>query len=111
MNIIMKSSQELSPETDSDFTPKSFVIFCLDQDGNIAFEASWGNTNEDIKKFAVLLQQINSGEFENDVLVQLKEQSLTIKNGTKQFGLFSKNYKQLNSISDLVIDPTEVELN
>ena len=107
----MKSSQELSPDTDSDFIPKSFVIFCLDQDGNIAFEASWGETNEEIKKFAMLLRQINSGEFEKDVLVQLKEQSLTIKNGTKNFSLFNKNYKQLNPISDLVIDPTEVELN
>lgn len=107
----MKSSQDPSSDADNDFTPKSFVIFCLDQDGSIAFEASWGETNEDIKKFATLLKKINAGEFERDILVQLKEQSLTLKNGSKSFSLFSKNYKQTDSISDLVIDPTEVELN
>lgn len=107
----MKSSQEHSPDLEADFTPKSFVIFCLDQEGNIAFEASWGETNDQIKKFAILLRQINSGELEKDVLIQLKEQSLSAKGGAKNFSLFSKNYRQLNSISDLVIDPTEVELN
>jgi len=52
-----KSSPEapLNTSDENNFSPKSFVIFCLDEQGNVAFEASWGETQEDIKKFAALM--------------------------------------------------------
>jgi hypothetical protein len=83
----------------------------LDEDGNIAFEASWGETTEDIKKFATLLKKVSSGDFDTMILEQLKNQSKNIEDGAKKFALFSKSFKELNKPSNVVIDPTEVELN
>jgi hypothetical protein len=109
-----KSSQATHQNhSDEDFIPKSFIIFCLDASGDIAFEVSWGESAADIKKFASLLKKINNGEFESMIVEQLKEQSLTTAKETKNYAIFNKVYKQLdqNLELDLVIDPTEVELN
>lgn len=97
--------------TEEEFHPKSFIIFCLDEEGSIAFEASWGNTAEDIRNFANLLYKVNNGDFDSVIIQQLKDQSKTEINGIKNFSLFSKLYKSLINPSALVIDPTEVELN
>ena len=48
---MQKKSDNTNELTEEEFRPKSFIIFCLDDDGEIAFEASWGNTPEDIKNF------------------------------------------------------------
>ena len=114
MNIMSKSSQATPPNhSDDEFVPASFVIFCLDSEGSVAFEASWGNSTAEIKKFAGLVKKINNGEFENLIIEQLKEQSKENTKSSKNYTTFNKYYSQLNgsSLSDLVIDPTEVELN
>lgn len=104
-------SPEPQENSEEEFTPKSFIIFCLDDDGNVAFETSWGDTIEDIKKFANLLSKVNDGQFEKMILDQLKIQSKQKENGSKQHSAFSKSYKELQKPTDLVIDPTNVELN
>ena len=105
-----KSSPEQPPiaSDEAPFSPKSFVIFCLDEDGNVAFEASWGETEQDIKKFATLLNKVNSGAFDKMIVDQLKLQSKE-KNDMKSFTIFNKAYKI--SSKDLVVDPTNVELS
>jgi len=105
---MQKKSQ--SPE-EGDFHPKSFIIFCLDQDDNIALDISWGESLIDIKNFAQLLSKITSGEFNNLVLEQLKEQSKLIDDGNKKYITFDKAFKSSKTPVDLVIDPTQVELN
>jgi hypothetical protein len=95
-------------ENSEQFSPKSFIIFCLDEEGSVAFEASWGETDEDIKKFAALLIKINAGTFDKMIVDQLKLQSKE-QNNTKGFSVFNKAYK--TSSKDLVVDPTNVELN
>lgn len=105
------SQATLDGSDESDFLPKSFIIFCLDEEGNVAFESSWGDTDSDIKKFAALLSKINSGTFEKMIIDQLKQQSKTQENGSKNYSIFNKTYKGLTKPSDLVVDPTNVELN
>lgn len=100
-----------NPSDEEDFKPKSFVIFCLDEQGDMAFEASWGDTLGDVKNFAELLKKIFNGELDDAVVSQIKEQSKTISDGSKKYSIFAKTYKNLNKPLDLVIDPTEVELN
>jgi hypothetical protein len=110
----MSKSYQQPPQDsldESNFSPKSFIIFCLDETGNIAFEASWGDTAEDIKKFALLLHKINIGEFENMILDQLKIQEKEKGNSNKNYNTFNKAYKELKKPTDLVVDPTNVELN
>lgn len=103
------SNQLTEMQEDSEqFQPKSFIIFCLDSSGDIALEMSWGDSEQDIKKFATLLNNINSGSFEKMIIDQLKIQSKE-KKDTKGFSIFNKAYKV--SAKDLVVDPTNVELN
>ena len=106
-----KSYQATAPNPSDEFVPKSFIIFCLDQESNIAFEASWGDSVEDVKKFGILLLKITSGEFNNMILEQLKEQAKDIENGNKKFLALQKVIKDAQAPSELVIDPANVELN
>ena len=107
---MQKSSQEAAHNTSDNFSPKSFIIFCLDEEGSVAFEASWGDNQEDIKKFAILLNKINNGNFEKMIIDQLKLQSKE-KSDPKGYAAFNKAYKELQKPKDLVVDPTNVELN
>lgn len=108
----MAKSYQVPPQEPSDnFNPESFVIFCLDAEGNVAFEASWGNTIDDVKKFGALLSNITNGEFNSIILEQLKDQAKTLENGMKKFNVLQKIINASQKPSDLVIDPTEVELN
>jgi hypothetical protein len=104
-------NQSPEPESSEEFSPKSFIIFCLDETGNVALELSWGEKEEDIKKFAALLNKINTGYFNQMIVDQLKEQSKTQTNGSKNYSIFNKSYKNLNKPKNLVVDPTSVELN
>lgn len=106
-----KSSPEapLNTSDEPQFSPKSFVIFCLDEQGDIAFEASWGDTQEDIKKFAILISKINKGAFENMILDQIKSQAKQ-NSQSKELAIFNKTYKDLKKPKNLVVDPTNVEL-
>lgn len=108
---MVKSYQPIAQEPSDSFNPESFVIFCLDANGDVALEASWGNTLEDVKKFAILLSNITNGEFNAVILNQLKEQSKNLPNGIKKFSVLQKIINSSEKSSDLVIDPTEVELN
>jgi hypothetical protein len=87
------------------------MIFCLDEEGSVAFEASWGDTIDDVKKFAALANSVTNGDFNKMIEEQLKLQSKDISDGRKKFSAFSKIYSEAKSSSNLVIDPTRVELN
>lgn len=104
-------SQEMPHSSDESFTPNSFIILCIDADGNIAFEASWGDSIDDVKKFASLISNLTNGEFNKMISDQLKLQSKDIADGKKKFSTFNKIYNESKIPSNLVIDPTEVELN
>jgi hypothetical protein len=108
MSNVSQSTPEDSPD---EFLPKSFIIFCLDDDDNVAFEVSWGQEIEDIKKFAYLLHKVKSGDFDQMILEQLKLQSKDIQGGSKKYAAFLKSYNELDSPLSLVVDPTKVELN
>jgi hypothetical protein len=97
--------------SDESFAPKSFIILCVDEDDSIAFEASWGDSLEDVKKFASLVSNLTNGEFNKMITDQLKLQSKDIVDGKKKFAAFNKIYNDSKVPSNLVIDPTEVELN
>jgi hypothetical protein len=105
------ASTEIQEDLTEDFTPQSFIIFCLDSDGSVAFEVSWGDTIEEIKKFTLLLHKATTGEFNELISEQLKIQSKNIENGLKKFNAFSKTFNELSSPLSLVIDPTNVELS
>jgi hypothetical protein len=104
-------SQVTDHSSDESFSPKSFIIFCLDEQGDVAFEASWGDTIDDVKKFAALMSSVTNGEFNKMIETQLKLQSKDIADGKKKFTAFSKIYSESKTPSNLVIDPTQVELN
>jgi hypothetical protein len=104
-------SQEMPLSSDDSFTPTSFIILCIDDDGSVAFEASWGNSMEDVKKFASLVSSLTNGEFNKMISDQLKLQSKDIADGKRKFNAFNKIYNDSKVPSNLVIDPTEVELN
>jgi hypothetical protein len=104
-------SQETLPTSDESFSPTSFMIFCLDEEGSVAFEASWGDTIDDVKKFAALANSVTNGDFNKMIEEQLKLQSKDEPDGRKKFSAFSKIYSEAKSPSNLVIDPTRVELN
>jgi hypothetical protein len=87
------------------------MIFCLDEEGSVAFEASWGDTIDDVKKFAALANSVTNGDFNKMIEEQLKLQSKDEPDGRKKFSAFSKIYSEAKSPSNLVIDPTRVELN
>jgi hypothetical protein len=104
-------SQVTDHNSDDSFSPKSFIIFCLDDQGDVAFEASWGDTIDDVKKFASLMSSVTNGEFNKMIEDQLKIQAKDITDGKKKFSAFSKIYSESKTPSNLVIDPTQVELN
>jgi hypothetical protein len=76
----------------------------------MAFQASWGETTEEVRKFATLLNKVNNGSFDKMIIEQLKQQSKE-QGDTKNYTIFNKAYKELNKPKDLVVDPTNVELN
>lgn len=108
---MLNQSQETQSSSDENFSPTSFLIFCLDEEGNVAFEASWGENIEDVKKFAALISSLTNGDFNKMIEEQLKLQSKDIPDGKKKFSAFNKIYSDSKSPSNLVIDPTRVELN
>lgn len=103
-NIMAESSQELA-----DFETSSFLLFCLDDNGNIAFETSWGQTVEDAQRFAILLSKITNNELTTDLLKQLKEISKNEKNGKKKYSIVEGIVNKKED-SDLVVLPTEVDI-
>lgn len=93
-----------------EFKPKSFVFFCIDQNGDMGFEVSFGEKINDVKKFSNLLKNIVSGEFNSIILKQVKEQVGTTPDGVKKYKII-ENALQEKNIKDLVINPTSVEIN
>lgn len=97
---------------DDSFDPKSFIIFCLDDNGDIGLDLSWGDSHADIKKFAQMISSCTSGKLNEAILEYVKLQSEKISNGQKKYTIFKKEFGAKNgSTSDLVVDPTDVELN
>ena len=107
---MQKSFPQDQQGASDDFKPNSFIIFCLDEAGNVGFEASWGNSISDVKKFAALLSKIVDGNFTELILSQLKEQSEGVKNGNKKYDIIKNAIYKKNNI-DLVISPLNVEIN
>lgn len=103
-------SQGTPTSSDEPFSPTSFIIFCLDEEGNVAFEASWGESIDDVKKFAALVSSVTNGDFNSMIEQQLKSQSKDLQDGKKKFSAFYKTYSESKTPSNLVIDPTRVEL-
>lgn len=99
-----ESSQELE-----NFQTSSFLLFCLDDSGNIAFETSWGTTIEDVQRFAMLLLKVTNNELTNDILKQLKEVSKSEKNGKKKYAIVDQTLNRKDEDS-LAVSPTEVEI-
>lgn len=99
-----ESSQELA-----DFQTSSFLLFCLDENGNIAFETSWGSTLDDVQRFALLLSKITNNELTHDVLKQLKEISKNEKNGKKKYSIVEQIVNKKEDF-DLAVWPTEVDI-
>ena len=96
---------------DNKFSPKSFLIICIDENGDIGLEMSWGETIEDVKKFAKMLDGCVNGKFNSVILNNLEEQSKAVKNGTKKYNVFKKEFHhKIKDDSGLVINPTMVEL-
>lgn len=93
-----------------EFKPKSFVFFCIDQNGDTGFEISFGEKINDVKKFSNVLKNIVSGEFNSLILKQIKEQVATIPDGVKKYKIIENALHEKN-IKDLVITPTNVEIN
>ena len=99
-----ESSQELA-----DFQTSSFLLFCLDENGNIAFETSWGSTLDDDQRFALLLCKVTNNELTLEVLKQLKEISKTEKNGKKKYSIVEQIVNKKEDF-DLAVSPTEVDI-
>jgi hypothetical protein len=108
---MMALSHQQQQDQSDDFQPKSFFIACLDKDGNVGIEGSWGDSMEDVKKFATLLKRLTNGDFSDIILSQFKEQSKNVNNGNRKYTAFANIMKKKAKIEDLVISPTEVEVN
>ena len=105
-----KLSQQEQVEPSDEFKPKSFIFFCVDQNGDIGFEVNFGDKISDVKKFSNLLKKATSGEFNSLILEQIKEQVESIPDGIKKYKIMETAIKEkLNK--DLVINPTSVEIN
>lgn len=104
-----KSSQKTQEDHSGEFKPKSFLFFCVDQNGDIGFEVDFGDKINDVKKFSNLLKSIISGEFNSLILEQIKEQSENIPDGIKKYKILENTLKEKN-IKDLVVNPISVEI-
>jgi hypothetical protein len=91
-------------QSSAEFNYDSFILFCLDEEGNIAFEASPGKTTEQARMFAAMLCKIFENELTPFVLEQLKTQ---LKNN-KRYKIISEALSK--EPEDLAVDPIEVEI-
>lgn len=107
---MQKSSQQDQSNHSDEFKPKSLLFFCIDQNGDIGFEVQLGEKITDVKKFSSLLNKLTNGEFNETMLIEIKEQVKTISDGTKKYKIIEKALMQKGT-KDLVISPTEVEIN
>lgn len=105
-----KSSQKTQEDHSGEFKPKSFLFFCVDQNGDTGFEINFGDKINDVKKFSNLLKNIVSGEFNSLILEQIKEQITTVPDGVKKYKIIENTLKEKNT-KDLVVNPTNVEIN
>ena len=105
-----KSSHQDQVDTSGEFQPKSFLFFCIDQNGDTGFEVSFGDKISDVKKFSTLLKSIVFGEFNSLILEQIKEQIATVPDGIKKYKVIENALKEKNT-KDLVVNATNVEIN
>lgn len=107
---MQKSSQQDQSNHSDEFKPKSFLFFCIDQNGDIGFEVHFGEKINDVKKFANLLSKITGGDFNQTILNEIKEQADLKPDGIKKYKVIENVLK--NKVKkDLVVNPTEVEIN
>lgn len=104
-----KHTMEESSTEQINFETSSFLLFCLDEAGNIAYEMSWGKTVEDAQKFAVLLSKITNNELTGELLQQLKKDSKNEKNGKKKYTVVDSIVNRKTD-DELAVNPTEVEI-
>lgn len=103
------SSQNMDQEG---LLPESCYFTCyVDKEtGSVFFKCGWGQDISDIENFAFMLSQINSGQFEGNILEEIKSQCG--ENGSDDLIIFSDFYNSLNSDlkkSKLVVEPSEVD--
>lgn len=95
-----------------EYSPRSFIIFTVDEDDNAGCELHWGDDKKDIAVFASLLQAITTGELNESIRLLLAEKSKQEKNGKTAIKIIEKTFK--NSIPDgdneVIIDPLNVEI-
>jgi len=97
--------EDLSPDDSCYFT-----CYVEKETGNIFFRCGWGQDALDIENFAFMLMQINSGQFEESILEEIRSQCEG--SGNDDLVAFSTLYSSLNSDlkkSKLVVEPTEVD--
>ena len=116
---MFKQSHPHPPDsTDNEPTSTCFFLVGINNQGELEFESSWGETVEDVKLFANLMVAITNGGFDEIIISHLREQCRKDDVEKKNFALFHKTYKNSrnkirNSSSEaneLVVDPTSVEL-
>lgn len=97
-----------SPEMDN-FKAASFLWFALDENGNIVFETHWGESMDQVQRFATLLQMLTQGELTNEIMKQLRSMVKDSKSGKKKYSIVDQivNKKEDN---DLAVSPMEVEI-
>lgn len=116
--MFTQSHQPPPDSTDDEPTPTCFFLVGINNQGELEFESSWGETPEEIRLFANLMVAITNGGFDELIISYLKERCQTDEIDKKNFALFHKTYKNSkNKIrsnngnpTELVVDPMSVEL-
>ena len=103
------SSQNMDQE---DLPLNSCYFTCYEdkETGSVFFKCGWGQDVSDIENFAFMLSQINSGQFEESILEEIKSQCG--ENGNDDLIIFSDFYHSLSldlKKSKLVVEPSEVD--
>lgn len=102
----MTSFQAIQQE--SSFSDSAYFLCYTDKKtGDIFFKCGWSDSSQDIENFAFMLSKINSGDYENNILEILKDQT----GETEDFETFMKLYLAFKASekNGLVVPPSMVE--
>ena len=93
----------------TDFQMQSFLLFCLDENGDINLDMSWGNSVDEVRNFSMLLSKIVNNELTKVILEHLKKTSETQPHGKKKYSIVEQMTTKKQD-DDLAISPIEVEI-
>lgn len=100
----------MTESSQDEFSPKSFIIFTIDEDKNAGCELHWGETKEDISVFGVLLQAITSGELNGSIKSLLNEKAKENKDSRNAVKIIYKTFKDDIINDEPVVGPLDVEI-